>query len=195
MKASLRSLRAKALALSRRRSVQIAVPVGLAVIIGTVVLLLVSSNDNDQSKTSSRPEAVAASIPQLQALARTVRHSIYWAGERAGYTHELTRTRDGSTYVRYLPPGVQLGDKRADFLTVGTYVERNAIGAVRRIARHKRAFSKTLRGGALAASTPSKPESVYVARPHSDLLAEVYDPSPARARQLVTSGALELVGR
>jgi hypothetical protein len=192
----LRSLRTKALALLRRRSVQIALPLGVAVIAGAVVMVLVMVNDDDdQSTTTRRPEAVAGSLQQIELLARTVRHPIYWAGERAGYTQELTRTRDGGTYVRYLPPGVQLGDKRADFLTIGTYVQRNAIAAVRRIARHRRAFSKRLRGGALAASTPSKPESVYFARPDSDLLAEVYDPSPARARRLVRSDELDLVRR
>jgi hypothetical protein len=192
VKAKLRSVRAKALALLRRRSVRIAAPLGAVMVIAVGVLLL-RVNDNDTETATHESGAVATSLSQLQVLARAVGHPVYWAGERTGYTHELTRTRDGSTYVRYLPPGVQLGDRRAKFLAIGTYVRPHAIATVRRTARRKRAFSKKLRGGALAASSRAKPESVYFARPGSDLLVEVYDPSPTRARRLVTSGRLDLV--
>ena len=35
-----------------------------------------------------------------------------------------------------------------------------------------------------------RPESVYAASPGSDLLVEVYSPDPARARALVSGGAV-----
>jgi hypothetical protein len=191
--AKLRSVWAKARALPRRRSVAIAGPLGVVLVAGVAVVLLMLLNDDDQSSSTSEGEAVATSSTRLRVLARAVGHPVYWAGERAGYTYELTRTADGSTYVRYLPSGVRLGDRRAKFLAIGTYVRPHAIATVRKTARRKGAFSKKLRAGGLAASSRSKPETVYFAGRDSNLLVEVYDPSPTRARRLVTSGGLDLV--
>ena len=37
------------------------------------------------------------------------------------FAYELTRSADGSFYVRYLPAGAKPGDPRPEFLTVATY--------------------------------------------------------------------------
>ena len=47
-----------------------------------------------------------------------------------------------------------------------------------------------LPGGGIAAVNPRFPRSVYLAYPGSDYEIEVFDPSLAHARQLVTSGQI-----
>ena len=57
---------------------------------------------------------VTTSLGELQAAADKADAPIYWAGTRPGDRFELTRTRRGKPpHVRYLPPGVKAGDKRA----------------------------------------------------------------------------------
>ena len=61
----------------------------------------------------------------------------------------------------------------------------------------------TKRKGAVAVTTPNggaavqyteRPSSIFVAYPGSNLLIEVFDPSPNTVRSVVTSGALRTIG-
>jgi hypothetical protein len=150
-----------------------------------VWLLVIKDDDGDKSSPSS---VEAASIAELKALPASVGHDVYWAGPKPGYTYELTKTNDGKIYIRYLPPGVQLGDKRPDFLTVGTYLYLHAFAAARKASRSGTVFKATLPGGGVAYARKGIPRSVFFAFPGSDYLQEVYDRSPKRARSLVTEG-------
>jgi hypothetical protein len=130
---------------------------------------------------------VAVNVSQLQALATSAGHPIYWAGRGSG-TYELTRIADGRTFLRYLPPGVQVGAPQT-FLTIGTYLRPTPpYGAVRQSALAKHATIRSLRDGALAVQYPSRPQSVYLVFPTARYEVEVYDPSPATALRLVTTG-------
>jgi hypothetical protein len=166
-----------------RRPVQIGIAVAAVAVAAVAVAVLVLRDDD-----SAKGGPVAGSVAGLRALARTTGHPVYWAGERKGSTYELTRDRNGSTYVRYLPQGVALGDSRASFLTIGTYVEPNASAIVRRAARRNRVKAAKVRGGGVAVANPSKPDSVYIGYPSTGLLVEVFHPSPASARRLARSG-------
>jgi len=181
-------LRSKLSAALRRRPIQIAAIVVVAAAAGLVVWLAIGNDESEQQPQPRASGATSATVPQLRTLARSVGHRIYWVGRRKSYTYEVTRTTAGDVYVRYLSPGARVGDKRPIFLTVGTYPRHDAIAAVRAIARTKQAVSRRTRHRGLAAAARSKRESVYLAYPRSNLLVEVYDPSPARALRLASSG-------
>lgn len=113
--------------------------------------------------------------------------SVYLA---PGETYEVTRTKDGSVYIRYLPQGVPVGVKRPDYLTIGTYPQKRALAILKATAAKNRVPTMNLDGGGLAFVDKKHPTSVYVAYPNVDVQVEVYDPAPARARQLVASGQI-----
>jgi hypothetical protein len=162
--------------------------VALALVAGLVVWLLVRGNDN--STPTHRTSAQAVSAQDLAALPTTVGHPVYWAGPSRAFTYELTRTSDGRIYIRYLPAGVSIGSNQPKYLTIGTYPVQNAFAAVRGIAKGLRLTAMKLNGGGAAVQDTKHPTSVYFAYPGSDYQVEVYDPSPARALQLVVSGKI-----
>ena len=161
--------------------------VALAVLVGLLVWLLARGGDDDSASTSSS-SATAASVQDLAALPGTVGHPVYWAGPRRDFTYELTRTGDGRIYIRYLPAGVAVGSNQPKYLTVGTYPSTNALAAIRGIAKRLDVKTMRVKGGGSAVQDTKHPTSVYFASPGSDYQVEVYDPSPARALQLVLSG-------
>lgn len=115
---------------------------------------------------------------------------VYWAGARSGSRLELTRTKDGEIYVRYLTGTAKLGDSRAAFLTVGTYPFADAYQAVKKISKKPGATVEHNPDGGLVVTNPDSPTSVYLAYPDQDFQVEVYDPDPKRALGLATSGAV-----
>jgi hypothetical protein len=141
----------------------------------------------------SEARAHAVTPAALAALQHSVGHGVYWAGAMPGGTYELTQTGGGRIYVRYLPRGVPVGTTR-NFLTVGTYPLANAFSVTRRLAREASAMHVDAGRGAVAFSSRNAPTSVYVAFRGSPVQIEVYDPVPARARALVTSGKIVPVG-
>jgi hypothetical protein len=149
----------------------------------------VALHDRGASKAKRAP-AKSASVQALTSLATSVGHPVYWAGPKAGYRYELTRTTDGRIYIRYLPAGVPVGTAAPDYLTVGTYPVRNALATVRAIGAKSGGSLLNLAGGGLAALDPDHPLSTYIAYPGSGYEIEVYEPSPGVARTLVASGAI-----
>jgi hypothetical protein len=137
--------------------------------------------------TAKRAPAVAVTVSQLRALAASAGHPIYWAGRASG-TYELTRIADGRTYLRYLPAGVQVGAPQT-FLTIGTYLRPTPpYATVRQSALTKHATIRLLSDGGLAVQYRLRPESVYLVFPAARYVVEVYDPSPATALRLATTG-------
>jgi hypothetical protein len=126
---------------------------------------------------------------RLKALARSLGHPLYWAGLQPGTAYEVTQTPDGRVYVRYLPTGTKAGANEA-LLTVGTYPVRGAFAATLGLAKRSDSVQVPVTGGGVAFYAKSAPTSVYLAFPGSDYQIEVYDPSPAQAKQLVTSGKI-----
>jgi hypothetical protein len=146
----------------------------------------VSSSTTPQVRP--QPNSVAATRAQLLALSRQVGHQIYWAGTKHGYTYELTRTKDGNIYVRYLPPGVPVGVSSSDFTAIGTYPQADPMQSIQEAKKRPGETVVKLRGGGTAVIDKTRPNSVYFAYPGSKLLVEVYDPSAAHAKKLVVSG-------
>jgi hypothetical protein len=131
---------------------------------------------------------VAATVTQLKALAARTPHPLYWLGPKPGYTYELTQTSDAKIYVRYLPPGVQLGVNAPNYVTVATYPEPNGFATVSQASKLSGEWIHRLRRGGLAVGSPRLPKSVYLSYPGATFLVEVFDPTPNHARVLVTTG-------
>ncbi len=173
----------------RSRASLIALAVAAAVVLGLVIWLFVRGGSN-----GGKPSARAASIRRLNALASSIGHPIYWAGSQPSYTYELSKTNDGRVYIRYLPPRAKVGSPSPNYLTVGTYPQRNAFATLRATAKTQGLRSIPLAGGGLAFQYKRRPTSVYLAYPGSNYQIEVFDPSPSRALRLVTSGQIKPVG-
>ncbi len=139
------------------------------------------------------PKSQTASLQQLNALAATLRHPLYWVGPQPKTTYELTRTKDGGAYIRYLPPDVEAGSNDT-YLTVGTYPQRNAFANVKARAAKLQVTTIRLPGGGLAYIDKNHPTSAYLAYPDGKVQVEVYSPDAAQTERLVTGGAIKPVG-
>jgi hypothetical protein len=173
--------------------IRVGAVVALAFAAGLIVWLLVRGGDSPTkpAQTAAVETSVArppaeASVARLRGVAEAVGHPIFWLGPKSGYTYELTQTRDGAIYIRYLPPGVDIGSDEP-YLTVATYPFPQALAAIRRIARGNEAGVIRLRGGGLAVVDGRYPRSIHLAYPQSDFQIEVFGSSPAQVRRLVAS--------
>lgn len=124
------------------------------------------------------------SLTQIRTLAKT-EPGIYWAGSRPGVLYEVTHIPGGRTFVRYLPAGVKVGDPRAQFLTVATYPQPDALSQVKGAGSRPGVTKVKLEGGGLAVFDPARPTSVFVGFPGVDYQIEVFSPSKGEARRLV----------
>jgi hypothetical protein len=171
------------------RRLRVTAVVAATVALGLVAWLVFGGDDN--SKTTSQVAASAASVTELQGLPSKVGHDVYWAGKQPGFTYELTKTSQGNIFVRYLPQGVQPGDPRPNFLTVGTYPRPGAYTVLQKFSSRPRSSTRHLSGGGIAVYAKDTPNSVYVAYPGSDLQVEVFDPSAGRALEFASSGRIQ----
>jgi hypothetical protein len=173
--------------------VRVVAAIVVAVAIAFVVWLVARPGDS-KSTSSASTHPVAASVSNLGSVAGSLKHQLYWVGQKSGFTYELTKGKSGNVWVRYLPSGTQLGDTRANFLTVGTYPEKNAFQNVQAATKRKGAVAVTTPNGGAAVQYTERPSSIFVSYPGTNLLIEVFDPSPQAARNVVSSGALRTIG-
>jgi hypothetical protein len=182
----------------RRPRVRLGAVLAVALAAGFIAWLAVrGDNTTVQPKTAavagSAPGAgpVAMSSAGLKKLQAALRHPVYWAGPKPGYTYEVTQRRDGAIYVRYLPPGVRVGDPRGSFLIIVTYPYANALLALQRVENGK---GMPVPHGGLALVHQGYARSVHLAYPRVNYQIEVYDPSPRVSRRVATSGQVRPVG-
>lgn len=149
-----------------------------------------ASSNSTHSTSSASAEIVSA-----DSLRETASEAIpiYWAGEREGTKLELSRPDKKRTYVRYLTGDAEAGDKRADFLTVSTYVESNAVVSLRRQSKRSGGTLGHAPGNATVYFDRENPQSVYLAYPGAPVEVEVFDPNFKRALGLVDSGQIVAV--
>ena len=171
--------------------------VALAIAVAFVVWLVVRGGDSSPARTrASTVAAISATgvTPErLREVSVEAGHPIYWLGPRPNNTYELTRTTDDRIYVRYLPEGVDVGTKDATYTIVGTYPVKNAYAVLQSLSKKKNEASFTGPRGALAVYSTERPTNVYLAYAGADSQIEVFDPSPTRARALITSGQVRPV--
>jgi hypothetical protein len=182
----------------RRPRVRLGAITALAVAAGFIAWLAVRG---DNSTAPARTAAVEGSAPGtgpvamspagLKKLQAALRHPVYWAGPKPGYTYEVTQKGDGTIYVRYLPPGVRVGDPRGAFLIIVTYPYANALLALQRVQNGK---GIRVPHGGLALVHQGYARSVHLAYPRVNYQIEVYDPSPRVSRQVAASGQVSPVG-
>lgn len=165
--------------------------VGLAAVLLVVWLV---SGDDDDSPSGGSGAARIVSAEELEDAVAEEAEPVYWAGEQEGAELELSQPEAGRTFVRYLTEGAEAGDERADFLTVGTYFQADAVKALREQAKASDGVLGTAPGKAVVYFNRDQPASVYLAYPGVDVQIEVFDPSFTRALQLVNSGQIVPVG-
>ena len=156
-----------------------------------IAVLVLGGGDDGGSQPAASGEPEQASVADLQDLADSVGHPVYWVGEKEGKRYELTVSDEGNVFIRYLDPGTEIGSRDVASTTIGTYPVPNAYAAVRKIADQPGAISSRTPDGGLVAAAGPKATSVYIAYPGSDIQIEVYDPDPAVALEIATSGAVE----
>ncbi len=137
------------------------------------------------------PEEMTTAEVQSFAAAQSI--PVYWAGDKGDTALEVTRTEDGSIYVRYLEVGAVAGDPSPDFLTVGSYPIADAYGLTSEISKRDDAIVGRTHDGGLIVTTKERPESVYIAYPDTDVQIEVYDPNGKRSIKLASSGQIVTV--
>ena len=178
----------------RSRPLLAAIAAVVAVSIVVVVLVLRGGDTERTPSTATRAEPVKADADALREVAGAIGHPVYWAPGEQAATYEMTQTPDGRLYIRYLPDSVQIGDPRPDFLTIGTYPQKDAFASVQEGATRAGAITRELPGGGLSVAQADRPNSVFFAFPEFRVLVEVYDPTAGRAETFVTSGAIRPIG-
>src|SRR5438034_2697232 len=147
--------------------------VAVAVTAAVVMLLLLRSGGPKQALSAPNGVPALVSQAQLERLAASTDHPVYWAGPKNGYSYELTTTANGRIYVRYLPRGVKAGDPRPDFLVVGTYTQAGSFAYLKHAARQKDSVSLGLDNGGIALFSPTRATSVYFTYPRAKYQVEV----------------------
>lgn len=155
-------------------------------------LLLGREDESAPAPAAFGPALVSRA--RLESLAASAEPPLYWVGARPGFRLELTQAPEERVFVRYLSAGVAAGDRRAAFLTVGTYAQPNGFNEVRAASRRNGAVALPLAGGGLAVYNRSRPQSIYLSYPNREYQVELYDPDTSEARRLVTTGQLTRVG-
>jgi hypothetical protein len=181
--------------LLRRPRIGLGAALAVVVAAAFVAWAVIGSNGSSSKAGSGRTAAasvgpVGLSVSELRSFAKGAGRPIYWAGARKGYSYELTQTTDNKVYVRYLPPGANVGVTGADFLVIATYPFPDALQALRNVAG---GHEIRLPGGGIASVNARHPTSVYLAYPGVGYQIEVYDPSPARSLKVARSGAVRPV--
>jgi hypothetical protein len=172
------------------RSFRLGAVIVVAVAAGLIVWLVLRDNG---SSSSGSFNATAVSPGQIKNLAASVDHPVFWAGPKKGYTYELTRSPNGSIFVRYLPHGVNVGSNKP-YLTIATYPFPGAFPALEAVARKRGITRLTVPRGGIGEVAKKDPQSVHVAYPGVDYQIEVYDPTPGTATALVATGQLAAFG-
>lgn len=164
----------------------------LSVALIAAVALWIFRDDDSSSSTATEPEAVTAA--ELSGFAAEYGTPVYWLGERAGETYELTDSPSGRVYVRYLPEDVDAGDERANFVTVATYPSDDGVAELRKAAREAAGakLGKT-NDGAVFLIDPTSPNNAHLAYRGANLQVEIYSPVPGEALRLAARGAVRPV--
>jgi hypothetical protein len=168
----------------RRVQIRVGAVLALAAVAAFVIWLILRDNDG-KSQKQSPSNASAVSQQTLRSLRTTLGRPIYWAGPRSGTTYELTQTRGGRVYIRYLPKGVEVGTSKP-YLTVATYRVKDAVAATERVARQSGSVRVQAGDGAVAFYPRDRPTNVYLAFPGSGAQVEVFAPSGKEAQRLVS---------
>lgn len=175
---------------SQFRSPRIGAIVAVAALVAFLVWVLAVDDDETTPNTPAVTAPVATSHADLASLSDELGHPIYWAGERGGAQVEIHRSERGDVFLRYLTGDAEIGDSRENYLTVGTYPFPGAYEVLMQQAEDAGSLTNETPDGGFVFTNQGNPTSVYIAYPDQDLQIEVFDPDPARALELATSGEI-----
>lgn len=139
---------------------------------------------------ASPPKVVT--LEQLRTEEGTQGLPIFWAGPQGSSRLELSRSADGSTFVRYL--GTSSPGDRVPRLTVATYPRADGFGDVAGAAAQPGATQISLPNAGLAVIAADRPTSVYLSYPDAQYQVEVFAPKAGDAERLVRAEAIVPVG-
>ena len=178
---------------ARPRHFRVVALIVTAAAVGLVAWLALRDTGGSSSSKAQASSAAAVSVPQIASLAASIGHPIFWVGPITGDTYELSRTSNGTIYLRYLPAGAKVGTT-TPYLTVATYPFPGALAAIQTVAKQKASTPIQLSDGGLGVVSATYPDSVHAAYPGVDFQIEVYDPTPGSATKLVAGGKLAAFG-
>jgi hypothetical protein len=164
----------------------------MAAVAGTAAWWFAVRGSGGSSGTAQQASSSTdVSARDLRALVGALGRPVYWAGPQRGVTYEFTETADRRIYIRYLPTGVRAGTPHP-YLTVGSYPVVNAFAVTRAAAGHPDVVKLHVSGG-VGFYAKTRPTNAYVAYPGTNTQIEVYDPSGAALKKVVTAGRIRLV--
>lgn len=178
---------------SNRRMLRIGI-VALALVVGVVAWVATSDDDESTPAASGGVEAQIVSASELEELAVSSGHTVYWAGEIPGTELEASESPEGNFQIRYLREGTPAGGGSAGVLTVGSYPLPDPAAAVEGFAERKGSLTRESDDGREVVVSAEKPTSVYFTGADGDVQVEVYDPDYKRAMRLALSDQVQPVG-
>jgi len=167
---------------------------GIVIALAAALILWLIVRDTGEETSGAASTATLVSESQLQELATSVGHPVFWLGPKAGTRYELVRLADGAIYVRYLPADAAVGSPDK-YLTVATYPFPGAYAAIETVAKEQGVSTIKLNGGGIAEASATSSTSVHAAYPGLDYQVEVFDPTPGAATALIQSGHLTAFGK
>jgi hypothetical protein len=182
-------------AASKRRMLRVGI-VALALLVGVIAWLATRGGDDNTTPaaSSSALEAKIVSGEELEELAASAGHAVYWAGEMSGKEIEASETSEGDFQVRYLDEGTEAGGGGAGVLTIGSYPLPDPVAAVEGFAGRKGSTTRHSADGREVVTSTEKPTSVYFASSDGSVQVEVYDPDAQEAMSLALSAKVRPVG-
>jgi hypothetical protein len=137
--------------------------------------------------SKSSENAPSLTQKQLESLAKTVGHPVYWAGAMADVKYEVTRLANGRIFIRYLPSSEQAGTSKK-LLTVGTYPLASALALTKAASKRPGAVALAIGGNGAAFYLKSHPQSIFFAFPGLKYQMEIYDPVSSKALAIFKGG-------
>jgi hypothetical protein len=182
-------------AVRSRRILRVGI-VALALIVGVIAWLATRGDDGDTAPAapSTGFEAKIVSSEELEELAASAGHAVYWAGPVSGKEMEASETAQGDVQVRYLDEGTEAGGGGAGVLTIGSYPLPDPFAAVEGFAGRKGSIVRSSADGREVVTSVEKPTSVYFASSDGSVQVEVYDPDAKQAMSLALSAKVRPVG-
>jgi len=162
-----------------------------------IAWLIVRGDGGDEGESEPEAKGFAARIvdeAELEDIAASAGHPVYWAGSMKGKELEVSESKEGNVQVRYVKDGAEPGAEAKKAITIGSYPVADPAGALDGYAETKGAIVLRAPDGRKLVSNVTSPSSVYFASPDNTVQVEVYVPSYERAISLARSGKVQPVG-
>ena len=170
-----------------------------AVLVGWITYNNISvKNSSTSTSVAAKPREVTPLGPEIvspDTIRKTVSylgHALYWEGEKANQQLELSITKDGSAYIRYLPLGKKAGSK-GNYDSVTTFSDANAYAHLQTKAGKSGAISAADNGGAFVVEDSKNSLTASFAYKNYPIRIEVQTNTPGRAWDLIQTGVIKLV--